>query len=239
MQIYEENEEKMDDDSIDLLAMAQDMWRNFCYYKKRLIFLILVVAVLFTSFKVVTYSPVYKSYITFVVTKNENYGYTVNSLTKSTIDSVVTNLMESTFPYIMDNGGLNSQIREEMGINEDDIFPVGFSTDVTEDLNLLTINAISSDAKMAQKAIDAVEKYYPSFAYEIESGCEMAVIDKSSLSGELVAGRSLVKNMILGIMGGCFIVLVILGIMSIKAPTIRNYNDLKKYLNISCLGIIP
>lgn len=239
MQRYEENEERMEDDSIDLFAIAQDMWKNFRYYKKRFLFLILAVTVIFSSVRILNYKPNYKSYITFVITQKEKQGSNTNSFTKSTWDVGVTNLMNNTFPYIMERGGLDNQIRQEMGLKEEDYLPVSLSAEVTEDLNLLTINAYSEDGKMAQTAVDVLEDYYPSYAYEIYSDCEMAVIDKSSISGEPVGSRNVIKNIILGFIGGCFIALIILGIMSIKAPTIRNNNDLKKYFNLSCLGLIP
>ena len=72
MQLYEENNQEQTMNKIDLWDLAETMWKNFRRYWGRLLVLIAVITFLFTGYKIYSYHPVYESYVTFVVTKDNS-----------------------------------------------------------------------------------------------------------------------------------------------------------------------
>lgn len=229
MQLYEENEEKQEINKIDLWDLAETMWKNFRRYWGRLILLAVVLAAGFIGYTIYSYHPVYESYVTFVVSKDNN----------NSVDSVVSSRIAKSFPYILRSGGLENRIRSELGLVSGAAFPASLTASSMEDTNLLTVTAISSSDTQGQQVIDALIKYLPEYAAEVVGNADLTVIDQTGLSDGAENSLSIPKTVIKGIGLGIVVILGILFLLAYNDSTIRKYEDLKKYLNISCLGTIP
>ena len=134
MQLYEENENIQTDNQIDLWDLAETMWKNFCRYWGRLLLLVIIVTVGFTGYMVYSYHPMYESYVTFVVTKDNT----------NTVDSVVTARIAKSFSYLLRSGGLENRIRKEIGLMNGNSLPATLTASSMEDTNLLTVTAVSA-----------------------------------------------------------------------------------------------
>lgn len=229
MQIYEENTKMTENAGIDLLAIADDMWKAFRKYWLPFVILILAVMSLFTARELYIYKPNYQAYVTFVVTKNQS----------SSVDTVVTNRLSNSFQYVLRSGRLESYVRKELGIVSGAGMPVSLATSAIEDTNLLTITAHSQNETQADQAIDAVIAYYPDLAVQVVGDVDMTAIDRSAITGEPQNPLNIAAIVIKGIGLGIAAVLIILFLMAYNKSTIGRYEDLKKYLNIPCLGTIP
>lgn len=228
MQLYEENNEVQMPDKIDLWDIAETMWKNFRRYWGRLIILAVVLAVGFVGYTVYTYNPVYTSYATFVVTKDNT----------NAVDSVVSARIANTFPYLLRSAGLENRIRNELGLVNGAAFPASLSASSMEDTNLLTITAVSSSDTQGQQVITAVIKYLPEYISEVVGNAKLTVIDQSGLD-EQMNTLSIPKTVMKGVLAGIIVILVILFLLAYNDSTIRKYEDLKKHLNVSCLGTVP
>ena len=229
MRIYEENEEIAAGEQIDLLELADDMWKHLRKHWIRFFLLAVLVAALFTGITIYRYVPSYESYVTFVVSKNQGQA----------ADVVVTNRLANSFSYVLRSGQLESYVRKELGIVGAADFPVSFSAAAIEDTNLLTITAVSANDVQAEKAIEAVITWYPDLSYQVVGGVDMKVIDKSGLPDRPENFLNRTVTALKGILLGLAAVAVILFIMAYNNSTICRYEDLKKYLNIPCVGTIP
>lgn len=234
MQIYEETEKFQKNDEIDLLKLANDMWKAFCKYKIRFLSLIVLIAVIFTCVRILTYEPAYEAYATYVVSKNQAV---INS--SNNPDTIVANRLANTFKYVMENGGLEQRIRKKLGIVKSIPLPVTLTASAIEDTNLLTITAVSPVDTQAQQAMEVVLDNYPGLSYEIVGNCELTVIDQSGIIDTPSNPISKVLTILQGIGLGIFVDLVILFIMAYNNSTISSYEDLKKYLSVNCIGTIP
>ena len=125
MQLYEENEEILNDDAIDIIAILDTMWKNFRKYWKRLLALLIVVSGIFIGYSVYNYEAVYESYVTFVVTKDHT----------NNVDSVVAQRIANSFPYLLRSAGLENQIRKDMELSGTEAFPVSLTAANMEDTN--------------------------------------------------------------------------------------------------------
>ena len=229
MQLYEENEEIQMPNKIDLWDLAETMWKNFRRYWGRLILLAVILTVGFAGYTIYTYNPTYTSYATFVVTKNNT----------NSVDSVVSARIANSFPYILKSGGMENRIRTELGLVNGAAFPASLSASSMEDTNLLTITAVSSSDTQGQQVITAVIKYLPEYIPDVVGNVKLTVIDQSGLADEETVRLSIPKTVLKGCLVGIVAVLAILFLLAYNDSTIRRYEDLKKHLNISCLGTIP
>lgn len=229
MQLYEENNQEQTMNKIDLWDLAETMWKNFRRYWGRLLVLIAVITFLFTGYKIYSYHPVYESYVTFVVTKDNS----------AAADSVLSARIANTFPYVLKNGGLENQIRKEIGLVGEAKFPAMLTASYMEDTNLLTITATSSNESQGQQIINAVIQYLPEYLTEVVGNTQMTVIDKTGLSDGASNHLNILKTVFEGIAIGIVLTLGILFLLAYNDSTIRRYDDLKKYLNVTCLGSVP
>ena len=229
MQLYEEKEQTQTDNQIDLWDLAETMWKNFRRYWGRLILLAVILAVGFVGYTVYSYHPVYESYVTFVVTKDNT----------NTVDSVVSARIAKSFPYILKSGGLENRIRKEIGLMNGSGLPASLSASSMEDTNLLTVTAVSSSDTQGQQVIDALIQYLPDYVTEVVGNVSLTVIDQTGLADQSSNALSIPKTAVKGCALGILAVLVILFLLAYNDTTIRRYEDLKKHLNIPCLGTIP
>lgn len=214
---------------IDLWDLAETMWKNFRRYWGRLLVLIAVITFLFTGYKIYSYHPVYESYVTFVVTKDNS----------NAADSVLSARIANTFPYVLKNGGLENQIRKEISLVGEAKFPATLTASYMEDTNLLTITATSSNESQGQQIINAVIQYLPEYLTEVVGNTQLTVIDKTGLSDGVSNHLNILKTVFEGIAIGIVLTLGILFLLAYNDSTIRRYDDLKKYLSVTCLGSVP
>ena len=229
MQLYEENNQEQTMNKIDLWDLAETMWKNFRRYWGRLLVLIAVITFLFTGYKIYSYHPVYESYVTFVVTKDNS----------NAADSVLSARIANTFPYVLKNGGLENQIRKEISLVGEAKFPATLTASYMEDTNLLTITATSSNESQGQQIINAVIQYLPEYLTEVVGNTQLTVIDKTGLSDGVSNHLNILKTVFEGIAIGIVLTLGILFLLAYNDSTIRRYDDLKKYLSVTCLGSVP
>lgn len=229
MQLYEENENIHTENQIDLWDLAETMWKNFRRYWGRLLLLALVLIAGFVGYTAYSYHPVYESYATFVVTKDNT----------NTVDSVVSARIARSFPYILRSGGLENRIRKELGLMNGSGLPAVLAASSMEDTNLLTVTATSSSDTQGQQVIDVLIQYLPDYAAEVVGNVTLTVIDQTGLTDQPSNAISIPKTVLKGCFLGIIAVLAILFLLAYNDSTVRRYEDLKKYLNIPCLGTIP
>lgn len=188
MQIYEENDELLNDDGIDILDILDTMWKNFRKYWMRLIALVFAVTAVFAGYTIYSYHPAYESYVTFVVEKNQG----------SSADTVVAQRIAKTFPYVLKNGGLESRLRKELGIIKTAPMPAVLSASSMEDTNFLTVTALSEVDAQALQTVQAVIKYLPEYVYEVVGNTNLTVIDQSGLPDAPVNPMNRMKTVLKG-----------------------------------------
>lgn len=229
MQLYEENEEVLNDDAIDIIGILDTMWKNFRKYWKRLLALLIVVSGIFIGYSVYNYEAVYESYVTFVVTKDHT----------NNVDSVVAQRIANSFPYLLRSAGLESQIRKDMELSGTEAFPVSLTAANMEDTNFLTVTAVSGSATQAQQAADAIVDHLENYIGGIAGNTSLTAIDRTGFPESPKNPQNMIMVWMKGLGIGMIAVLGVLFLIAYSDHTIRRYEDLKKYLNILCLGTIP
>lgn len=228
MEIFEEKQAAHKDE-IDLLNLVDDMWKGFRKFWELFLTLIIICTIVFTGINILRYQPVYESYVTFVVNKNQT----------SEGDSLVAARLANSFDYVLASGGLTNTIKNDLEIEEDEDIPATIFASNLEDTNFLTITAQSEDAEQAEAVIESIARNYPSIAPQVAGTVELISLDRSGEASEPMSSFQPVVTVLKGLLIGCVLTLVILAVMSLMDSTIRRYDDLKKYMSIPNLGTIP
>ncbi len=214
-------------EKIDIISFVNDFFHRL----RRLWVLVLVITIacsaLFYYRTSTTYSPTYVAEAT-VAVEIVNGGTYAN---KNTAEQ-----MGLIFPYILTSGALSEVIAEDLGTNN---VPGTINVSVISGTNLLTISVTSSNAQNAYNVLQSVLKNYPEVAQFVVGQTELKLVDESGIptdTGRTSVIRGSVKK---GAVVGLALGLLIVMINAISFRTIRNENELRSLLNITCLGTLP
>ena len=134
----------------------------------------------------VTYSPIYTAYSTYVISVNGDGNSANNYYNSSTALQ-----MEKTFPYILTSDIVQKRVAEELDIKT---IPGEISVRVAENTNLFSIMVTDSDAQRAYDTLQALLKGYPEIsawmASDMASEVRGPVAMMTGSSGTLVTSSS-------------------------------------------------
>lgn len=215
---------------IDISGLLDDAWKGIKKFWWLFFLFASLMASLLYFYARRSYQPVYTAYATYIVTAQNMYSgnRAYNQKTAEQIGSV--------FPYILSSNVLTQMVQEELGV---DAFPGSVSAAVVEGTNLITVSAKANSAQMAYDLLCAVVENYPSVAQYVMGECSMDIMDESGipiLPDELPALKRWAAK---GALFGCGIAVLLILIYALTRDTVKKEDDLKKILNIKCLGVLP
>ncbi|MDO4568527.1 MAG: polysaccharide biosynthesis tyrosine autokinase [Clostridia bacterium] len=216
--------------AIDLESIGFGVMKTF----KRFFWLLLVGAIVTATAMCVytgmTYTPLYTVSATFTVDVMSGLG-----VSSSYYNNATAQQLARTFPYILESGVLSNMVAEELGIEE--LPPI--SASVVEDTPLFTISVTSDSAQIAYDVIVMTIEKYPSIAENVIGATTLTLLEMpyipTSPSNTLSYRDMAIRGAVYGAMGG----LVVLVLISIARPTVRNIDDMKRMINLRALGAIP
>lgn len=216
---------------VDISAIIDDMWVGMKKYWWLFLALVSICASALYFQARRSYAPYYTAYSTFTVNANVAVGYS-----ESNYNQTVAAQIGSTFPYLISSGVLNAIIAEDLGTEG-----VPGSIDVTamEDTNLITIRVTSSEPQMAYDILQSVITNYPKVGEFVFGDTKLNLMDESG-APEAPANLPAFKSAAYKGAGmGALISLILLALYAFTRNTVRKEDDLKKILNIKCLGALP
>lgn len=144
--------------------------------------------------------------------------------------------LNTTFPYILTSGILNRIVANDLGMES---VPGVISASVLEETNLFQIRVVSSDALQAYYILDSVIENYPSVAKYVIGDTTLKLIDETGIPTEPMTKPNYKMAAVKGGMIGCLGsgLLLVLGV--VLRNTVRDQEDLKKFLNVKYLAGIP
>lgn len=176
-----------------------------------------------------SYTPVYQTTTTFVVT-NRGSASTVYSNLSS------TSSLASVFTELLNSSILRKAILEELGAQS---FDGTINAAVVPETNLLTVTVTASDPRTAFLVSQAIIDHHETVTYRIISGVVLEVlqsptvprgpINRADASGEMK------KWLVIGALAAC----VLLAAMSFSRDAVRSGREAREKLDCSYLGEIP
>lgn len=215
---------------IDLRVMLSDLLRGAKHLLWLGILLILLASAAFSGWTYLSYTPKYQASASFTV-------YVSNPLQAEvrTYNTATAEQMAKTFPYILTSGALSDMVMQELGISA---IPT-VSASVLENTNIFTLTVTSSDPQLAYDVLNAVIEYYPNVAEFVVGSTTMNLLDESGVPSEPVNSRNYGSAIKKGVMAGLVVWIAIVLLYALMRSTVHNETELKKLLNLRCIGTLP
>ncbi len=230
----QENEKTgIDDNRIDLVDLLMKYLKIF----SKMWWKLLLVVALFTGLVCAggkfRDSVRYRAYSVFTV--SSQWG-TDGSASTSYYDNVTAEQLSSTFPHILTSDLLREKVAEDMGT-------AGVSGSIqvsnTADTNIMTMTVTDSDAQRAWDTLQSVLRNYPMISEMIIGKTVLTVLDESGVPTEAIHSWNLQQSIKSGLILGMAIAFAWLTLVVLTRKTIRKESDIRKSMNIACLGSVP
>lgn len=131
------------------------------------------------------------------------------------------------------------EVKAELGLNiENDKFKKTITVSVPTDTRIVSITAEDTDPYMARAIADSVRNSAAEHIANVMNTEAVNVVEEANLPTEIYSPK-IIRNTVIGAVLGAFIAIVFIVIIYIMDDTIKNPDDVEKYLNLSVLGTIP
>ncbi len=207
----------------DFLRMAKRLWLLG-------LILVLVCSAGLTFRQRSSFRSVYEASASFTVrVANPLYG------SVSSYNDKTAQVMADTFPSILTSSLLQRRVMEELGLSG---IPT-MSISATAQSSILTLAVRDTDPQRAYDVLNAVIKCYPEVSEFVVGSTVLVLLDESGVPTAPMATFNYRSNLIRGAVVGFALWFVIVALLILLKNTIHNEEELRKTLNIPCLGQIP
>lgn len=175
-----------------------------------------------------TYTPVYQTTTTFVVTSRGSSSSVYNNLSSTTsLASVFTELLNSSI--------LRKAILAELGTQS---FDGTIQAAAVSETNLLTMTVTASDPRTAFLVAQAIIDHHEAVTYQVVSGVVLEVLQSPTVPTGPInyadASRQMKKMVVVGAAAAC----ILLAVMSFCRDTVRSGREARAKLDCDYLGEI-
>lgn len=131
------------------------------------------------------------------------------------------------------------EVKAELGLDiENEKFKKTITVSVPTDTRIVSITAEDTDPYMARAIADSVRTSAARHIANVMNTEAVNVVEEANLPTEIYSPK-IIRDTVIGGVIGAFIAIVFIVIIYIMDDTIKNPDDVEKYLNLSVLGSIP
>lgn len=216
---------------IDIFEIGAGLWKVFKNFRVIILAIICICGIVGGIYEKRTYHSQYEATASFIVSVAGG-----GDATSGYYNQVTMEQLNATFPYILTSGILNRVVANDLGV---DVVPGTISASVLEETNLFQIRVVSSEAEQAYDILNSVIENYPAVAKYVIGDTTLKLIDESGVPSEPMSKPEYKKAVVKGMLGGCLISIGLLIFGVLFRNTVKNQDDIKKFLNIKYLSGIP
>lgn len=219
---------------IDLTALLGELWRIFT----RMFWVPLVLAVLaggllgLRSWR--SYTPMYRSEATFTVQLLSNQ-YDITGV-DSYYDKAAAEQLANTFPYLLSSDLMQQLLQRELGVGW---LNGSITAQSVANTNLFSVQVTSTSAQDAYDILNGVIAVYPQVANYVVGSTELNVLVPPAVASQPYNAFQPTRTIIKGAVLGFGVGVVFLLVLAMASKTIRTREDMKKWMNVPCLGTLP
>ena len=221
--------------SIDIMVLLSDLIKGIKKFWHIVLVLASVMSWLFFYVSARKYTPLYTSKATFTILAayvdnyaGYSYRYYYNSQTASQ--------MAVTFPYILNSYLLQEIVCEDLGVP---YLNGSINAVAIPDTNLFTIMVTSTNPNDAYHILNSVIRNYPKVAEFVIGDTKMNMLSSPKVPTN-PTNRPVYSRMTkIGFLAACVLGCGFIFLYALTRTTIRKVDDVKKILNLECLGVLP
>ena len=180
-----------------------------------------------------TYSPIYTASSTFIVKVKSEQSLSFSG-TNYYNDAQAQHLA-STFPYILTSGLLHRTVGKDLS----EPVTSSISVEIVNSTNILILRVRDKNPDKAYRTLQSVIKSYPLVSEPIVGKVDLNILDDPGVPTKPDNPRSFIRESAFGAIVGFLLGLGWGVLVFITNRTVRNENDIRNKLGISCLGTIP
>lgn len=219
---------------IDLTALLGELWRIFT----RMFWVPLVLAVLAGGLLGLRswrgYTPMYRSEATFTVQLLSNQ-YDITGV-DSYYDKAAAEQLANTFPYLLSSDLMQQLLQRELGVGW---LNGSITAQSVANTNLFSVQVTSTSAQDAYDILNGVIAVYPQVANYVVGSTELNVLVPPAVASQPYNAFQPTRTIIKGAVLGFGVGVVFLLVLAMASKTIRTREDMKKWMNVPCLGTLP
>ena len=131
------------------------------------------------------------------------------------------------------------EVKAELGLDiENEKFKKSITVSVPTDTRIVSITAEDTDPYMARAIADSVRTSAAEHIANVMNTEAVNVVEEANLPTE-ISSPKIIRNTVIGTLLGAFFAVVVIVIIYILDDTIKNPDDVERYLGLSVLGSIP
>lgn len=219
---------------IDLTALLGELWRIFT----RMFWVPLVLAVLAGGLLGLRswrgYTPMYRSEATFTVQLLSNQ-YDITGV-DSYYDKAAAEQLANTFPYLLSSDLMQQLLQRELGVGW---LNGSITAQSVANTNLFSVQVTSTSAQDAYDILNGVIAVYPQVANYVVGSTELNVLVPPAVASQPYNAFQPTRTIIKGAVLGFGVGVVFLLVLAMASKTICTREDMKKWMNVPCLGTLP
>lgn len=222
--------ERTEPQKVDIYILLDDLLRQ----AKRLwalgLVLVLVCSLGMGFLRGRAYREVYEAYASFTVrVANPVYG------SVSSYNDKTAQVMADTFPSILTSDLLHRKVMEKLGLGS----VPSMSVSATAQSSILTLRVRDTDPQRAYNVLSAVIECYPEVSEFVVGSTVLVLLDESGVPTVPVNSFSYRPHLIKGASYGAAIWCALVVLLVLLKDTVHNEEQLRRVLNIPCLGQLP
>ena len=224
------DEKEQNERELDLFVLLEDFLKIGKRFWALLVIMVTVCAVGATAYCRMNYFTMYEAYASFTVrVANPLYA------SSSGYNSKTAEVMAATFPSVINSNVLRKQVMEDMQIN----YLPSISVSATGGASIITIHVRDGSPEFAYAVLNSVIEHYPDILKFVLGPTEMELLDESGVPTQPIATFNPVRYLTKGGLIGAFLWCMIIACMALLKNTIHNEEELKRIVNLPCIGQIP
>ncbi len=213
-------------EKIDITSFLND----FAHRVRRSWWIVLLLA---AGFAAVFYLHVRTSYSPTYVAEATVSVEAINASSSS--GQTTAEQLQRIFPFIY-SSGLSDTIAADLGMGS---VPGSIRVSWISGTSLLSFQVSSYNAEHAYNILQTVIQDYPDAALSVLGQTEFVMVDDSGVPRDTGRTAVLRGSMIRGAALGFVLGVLILALIAAVTATVHSESDLRKLLNVSCLGTLP
>ncbi len=223
---------------IDLTLHLSDVWKGFVKFWAIGVSLAVLFGGIMFYKSYVSFSPIYKSSVTFTVhTENSTLsGDAGLSAYSFYYDRGTADHLASVFPFVIQSNILQKRVCDDLGMSH---MPASVSAACVPGTNMVTLTATGSDPETTFRVLNSVVENYPYITEYMIGNTRMIMITEPEMPETPVNKLSWRSSTAKGVLVGLAIGVIWILLYAVLRRTVRTKEDIRKELNQKCIGILP
>ncbi|HIV67987.1 MAG TPA: P-loop NTPase [Candidatus Butyricicoccus stercorigallinarum] len=218
---FSQRRQKQEAGVVDLFVLLVDFFKGLKRFRRLLLVLPLLGALLGLGYAAVQFDAVYTASAVF---------------SAKTASSAKADEMTELFSYLADNDVIRDEIAEHLSA---DVRNSRISVSVGEESKLITVSVRSESQEDALDIMQALILPFTELARHVFGSAELTVVQAPSVTDQPVRQGSYARTAAKGLLAGLALALLCCAVYACTRRTIRQEEELERQLSCPCIGMLP